>query len=386
MVTTAAAMPTAAAPSPVSSIHTHDATETGLGPNRPVPVGKDVDRSTCHNPALTVAALTGRVNSPASRVRIRQYIGRLAADGIEVQDHIPVFATGCGLPSPFKMAARLPGLWRSRPADLVWIIRTLVQGYECFERFLHRPRLMDVDDAIWLNRPFGRWTVPDVARHMDAITVGNNYLADYFHKYCRAVYVVPTCIDLSRYHLRDESAGEPDKFVIGWTGLSSNYRYLEAIEPVLARFLQDHGRATVSLLANKPWQSREIPPDRLTFTAWTAHNEAQALHDYSVGIMPLGDDRWTRGKCSFKMLQYMAVGLPVIVSPVGMNKEVLEQGEIGLGPTTPQGWYEALEALYHDWDLQRRLGAQGRHVVETYYSAEVAAGQLARIIRRTVGG
>jgi len=334
------------------------------------------------NRTITVGALTGRPNGPSSRVRIRQYIPRLALSGIVVQDHIPFFADSCGLPSPFKIAARIPALFRTRHVDLVWISRMLVQGHQTFERFLQRPRVMDVDDAIWLNWPFGKWAVPNAARHMDAIIAGNNYLANYFQQYCPTVYVVPTCVDISRYQIRPATANEPEKFIIGWTGLASNYRFLEPLEPVLARFLQDHPRAQIALLSNKPWQHK-LPPDRVTFTSWTPLNEANALHHYSVGVMPLHDDPWSRGKCSFKMLQYMAVALPVIVSPVGMNKEVLEKGDIGFGPNTPQQWYDALDTLYRDWSLQRRLGQKGRQIVESFYSTDTGTRELARIIKMT---
>ena len=100
---------------------------------------------------ITVAALTAGLNTPSSRFRIRQYTARLAEHGIIIKEHIPFFEKSCGLPSPFKAAARIPALWRTRDADLIWLGKELVQGYETFERFLKRPRLMDVDDTIWLN-------------------------------------------------------------------------------------------------------------------------------------------------------------------------------------------------------------------------------------------
>jgi len=339
--------------------------------------------TTDHNrTTITVGALTGRPNCPASRVRIRQYIPRLAPLGITVKDHIPVFADSCGLPSPFKIAARLPALYKTRHVDLTWISRMLVQGHLTFERFLHRPRIMDVDDAIWLNWPFAKWAVPHAARHMDAVIAGNNYLANYFQQYCPTVYVLPTCVDIARYHPRPTPDNEPEKFTIGWTGLASNYRFLQPLQPVLARFLTDHRRAHIALLSDKPYQ-HNLPPNRVTFTTWSPQNEAAALHQYSVGIMPLHDDPWSRGKCSFKMLQYMAVGLPVVVSPVGMNKEVLQKAHVGFGPSTPDDWYDALDTLYRDWNLQRQLGKKGRQIVEAFYSTDIATQELARIIKKT---
>ena len=336
---------------------------------------------------ITIAALTGGVNTPSSRFRLRQYVSRLSQKQIEVREHIPYFHKSCGLPSAFKAAARIPAIFRSRSADLVWIGKELVQGYETFERLLKRPRVMDVDDAIWLNLPLGRLATPDIARAMDAVIVGNNYLAEFFSRYCPNIYVLPTAIDLDRYEPRpDLRQAEAEKFVIGWTGLACNYKYLMPIEPVLQRFLREHDRAELMLLSNRTWKSKLLPAEKIRFVPWSTENEAGTLHSMSVGIMPLTDDKWTRGKCSFKMLQYMAVGLPVVVSPVGMNKEILAKGQPGLAAADAEQWFGALEALYNDWNLQKTMGQAGRKIVERFYSADVVADELAKIFKSIAGG
>ena len=335
---------------------------------------------------INIAALTGSLDDPASRFRVRQYIPRLAELGVNVCEHIPFFGKSCGLPSPFKTCSRIPALFRSRHADLVWVSRELVQGYETFERLLKRPRVMDVDDAIWLSRPFGFFAAADTARVMDAVIAGNDYLAEYFSRYCKTVHVVPTAIDLSRYELRPDSGSEtPKRFVIGWTGLASNYKYLKLIEKPLKRFLHDHPDAELLLVAQRTWESREIAPDRIRFTPWCRENEAGVLQEMSVGIMPLSDDKWTRGKCSFKMLQYMAVGLPVVVSPVGMNRDVLQKADIGFAANSPDEWYDALKSLYEDRTLGVKLGSAGRRLVEQFYNADLIAAELARIFKSVLG-
>ena len=334
---------------------------------------------------ITVAALTAGLNTPSSRFRIRQYTARLADHGIIVKEHIPFFEKSCGLPSPFKAAARIPALWRTRDADLIWLGKELVQGYETFERFLKRPRVMDVDDAVWLNLPFGKFAAPRIAKAMDAVIAGNNYLAEYFAQFCNDVHIVPTAVDLERYQPKPAAAEPSGKFVIGWTGLASNYKYLRQIEPALNKFFTDCKDAQLSILADKPYKPGHISPWRITFKKWTKRNEASALHDFSVGIMPLADDPWTRGKCSFKMLQYMAVGLPVIVSPVGMNNDILEKGNIGFAADADEQWYDALKTLHDNPALQLDMGQQGRKVVEDFYSAEKIAGDLARIFRTLAG-
>ncbi len=335
---------------------------------------------------ITLAALTAGKNIPSSRFRMRQYIPRLAENGVVVQEHKPFSEKTCYFPGPFKAMTKFGGLFRSRDADMVWICRGFVEGYETFERLLKRPRILDVDDAVWLRRPFGRFTVPDIARAMDAVIAGNSYLADYFGKYCKEVHIVPTAIDLDRYTLRPESAHESSEtFVIGWTGSSSNFKYLDTIEPVLSRFIQEHDLAELMLIADRPWEYRLLPPEKVRFIRWSVEEEVRVLHSMTVGLMPLADDKWTRGKCAFKMLQYMAVGLPVIVSPVGMNRDVLEKGDVGLEAISPEQWYEALVSLYKDRSLGVKLGSEGRKVVEQFYNADIVARDLADIFKSLLG-
>lgn len=332
--------------------------------------------------SITVAALTGGVKTPSARFRIRQYINRLAHHGICVEEHIPFFQKSCGWPSPFKTAARIPALFRSRNADLIWLNKELVQGYPTFERLLKRPRVLDADDAIWLSRPLGRLAGKCIAAQMDAVIAGNLYLADYFEKFCSQVHVVPTGIDLNRYLLRDpESTAMSGKFVIGWTGLARNYDQLDAIALPLKSFLNAHSDAELMLVSNRPWKTPVIDPNRIRYIPWSPDIEVTAIHSMSVGIMPLEDTKWTRGKCSFKMLQYMAAGVPVIVSPVGMNRDVLAKGRIGFSANSNDQWYQTLELLYKDCSLQIELGREGRSVIEQFYDADKIAEQLAGIFK-----
>jgi glycosyltransferase involved in cell wall biosynthesis len=336
-------------------------------------------------PPIQIAALTGGLKTPSARFRIRQYTDRLTRHGIVVQEHIPYFQKSCGWPSPLRAAARIPGILKSRKADAVWFNKELVQGYPTFERWLKRPRVLDVDDPIWLSLPLGRLAGPCIAAAMDTVIAGNSYVANYFDKYCSDIRIVPTGIDLNRYQQRNAQADRlSDKFVIGWTGLACNYKYLDAIADILKSFLDGHQNAELLLLSNRPWKTDVIAPERIRFIQWSPENEATTLHSMSVGIMPLTDTKWTRGKCSFKMLQYMAAGLPVIVSPVGMNADVLEKGEIGFSANSNDQWSQAFEALYNDCQLQIALGQSGRSVIERFYDADKIAEDLAGVFRSLV--
>ena len=334
---------------------------------------------------ITVAALTGGVKTPSARFRIRQHIESLGKQGVTVQEHIPYFEKSGGWPSPLRAAARIPGIKRARKADLVWLNKELVQGYPTFERWLKRPRVLDADDAIWLSRPLGVLAGRCIAAAMDTVIAGNSYLADYFGKYCSDVRIVPTGIDLKRYHPRSVNADQLcRKFVIGWTGLACNYNQLDAIADALKSFLDDHSNAELLLVSNRPWKTAVIAPERIRFVQWSPEIEATSLHSMSVGIMPLTDTKWTRGKCSFKMLQYMAAGLPVIVAPVGMNVDVLNKGEIGFSANSNDQWRQTLEALYYDHQLQLSMGDAGRSVIEQFYNADKLADDLAKIFRSLV--
>lgn len=332
---------------------------------------------------IQVAALTGGWHMPSARFRVRQYIPALRDNNIEVTEHIPVWGESCGLPSPFKTAARIPALFRSRKADIIWINRHLVQGYGTFERCLKRPRIMDVDDAIWRCKPLGRVCQPFIARGMDAIVAGNDYLADYYSRYCKDVYVLPTAIDTRYYTPKPQGTHRPGgKFVIGWTGLACNYKYLRLIEPALQQFFDERKDAELLILSDRPFDPVRLDPHHIRYLQWTPENEAPTLHQMDVGIMPLANDRWTKGKCSFKMLQYMGSALPVVISPVGMNQQVFEKGECGFSAVTQQEWVDAFYTLYENPGLADNMGAAGRAIIESSYSTEYVAGEWVRIFRK----
>jgi hypothetical protein len=327
---------------------------------------------------IKISALTGGLKTPSARYRIRQYIPGLLQRGLLVHEHIPFFHDNCGFPSVFKALSQIPGVIASRKTDLTWINRELVQGYETFERFLKKPCVMDVDDSIWLDKPFGKFAIPRISRRMNAIVAGNSYLADWFSKYCKNVFVVPTTIDTGRYTPKSDYS---EKFTIGWTGMACCYNYIEPIEKPLLRFMQKHQEVEMLFVAERPFKSSILPPERIRFYRWNEQVETAALKEMSVGIVSLPDDEWTRGKCSLKMLGYMSAGLPVVASPVGVNNEVLAKGQAGFAAKSEDEWFEALETIYNDRSLRIKLGNNGRKIVEQYYSIEANVNKLADILK-----
>lgn len=345
---------------------------------------------------MRVAALTGGRDVPSARFRVRQYTNALAERGIEVREYFPSINRNAKLPGilggvkprylgPIGLgwlgihyASRVPSVILSHQADLVWLSRELVRWGVSYEPLLKRPLVFDVDDAIWLKRPF----VGKIAKSATAVFAGNQFLADWFSQHNSNVFVVPTAIDTDRFKPRDHRPdGQP--FTVGWTGSSPNLRYLAAIEEPLAQFLRSHPSARLLVVCNQPPTLPQVPASQLKFVYWTPENEADAVAQMDVGLMPLDDGDWERGKCSFKMLQYMACSIPVVVSPVGMNTEVLANGRLGLAPQTPHQWLDALDHLVnHSADAQT-MGRIGCEVARTRYAVDQVAAQIAQQFRKT---
>jgi glycosyltransferase involved in cell wall biosynthesis len=274
-------------------------------------------------------------------------------------------------------ASRLPALAASRRADAVWLERVFAPGFDWLLRGLKGPIVLDVDDAVWLEGLAGRAT-PRRARAATAVIAGNQYLADWFAAYCSQVHVIPTAIDCQRIQPAARSGGG---FVIGWTGTSGNFPYLAAIEPALDVVLREVPGASLLVVADREPSLPRLAGRAVRFVPWSPASEVEALAAMDVGLMPLADDAWTRGKCSFKMLQYMAAGVPGVVSPVGMNREVLALGESGLAATATDDWIAALRALAADPERRARLGATGRAVALAHFDVPVVAARIAAVFR-----
>jgi len=148
----------------------------------------------------------------------------------------------------------------------------------------------------------------------------------------------------------------------------------------LCRFLNRHDDARLLVVADRLPQFSSLKAKQWSFYPWSEADEADAIAAMDVGLMPLPDNEWTRGKCSFKMLQYMACGKPVVVSPVGMNGELLRTAEIGFGAVAAEEWLSALEALYSNPGAAHEFGRNGRQLVERSYSLDVVGARLAELL------
>jgi glycosyltransferase involved in cell wall biosynthesis len=333
---------------------------------------------------IKVAALTSSTNTPSSCFQVRQHIKPLKQLVIQVKEHIPNinknkfvpdFATGIKHQKSLKimmlgvkLISRIPGVAGSWSSQITWVQREFIPGRCTLEAFLKKPLVFDVDDAIWLaytsdysnqrsyaERVFN--SIQSIAKCTDIIIAGNNYLADWFVNYPAEVRIIPTAIDTEHFRPKLTSSDDNShKFMIGWTGSAGNLGYLQTIESAIAQFMNQFLDSELLIIADQPLSFSSLPAERVRFIPWSSQTEVTGVQQMDIGLMPLPNNKWTKGKCSFKMLQYMACCIPVIVSPVGMNSEVLALGEVGLGANSPSDWYEALVFFYKNRSLGHNFG------------------------------
>jgi glycosyltransferase involved in cell wall biosynthesis len=330
---------------------------------------------------IKVAALTSGKHFPSSRFRIRQFIEPLQSFGIHITEHYPLtnkYYTKRLV--PVGMLQRLPGLMAARRAEVTLFERELVPGKLTLERFAGTKRVLDIDDALWLNAPHFSESLANVC---EGVIAGNSYIADHYQQSGARVWIVPSSIDTQTW--RPVEARTGNHWTIGWTGTSSNLKYLQAIEEPLADFLAEHRDTRLLVVCDRKPPFKKLPGDSWRFERWSPEAEVSSVQKMDVGLMPLPDNDWTRGKCALKMIMYLGVAIPVVASPVGVAQEIFAMAEVGIAARTENDWYEGLKRLYHDSESSKRLGVTGRKLVEEKFSVRANAPKLAAIIREVAG-
>jgi glycosyltransferase involved in cell wall biosynthesis len=339
---------------------------------------------------------------PGQRFRIEQWEPFLARDhGIDLT-YVPFLDAGAYRMFPkhghtLKKAAavvrgfarRLHDVATARRWDAVFLFREAASvGPAFFERLLARrvPYVFDFDDAIFIpqaseaNRMFSFLkshvktdTIVRLAAH---VTPGNAFLAEYSRRFNANVTVMPTTIDTEKYVPRVKTAN--DVPVIGWSGSLTTAMYIHEMRDVFAEVAKTHRFRLRIVGAGKfdpvPGVETEVLP-------WVSATEVDDLAPIDIGLMPLRHDPWARGKCGLKALQYMALGTPAVVSPVGVNTEIIEEGVNGFLASTPEEWAMRLRELVDAPEKRLAMGAAARRTVETRYSARTQVPRLAEIFR-----
>jgi glycosyltransferase involved in cell wall biosynthesis len=228
-------------------------------------------------------------------------------------------------------------------------------------------------------------SIQSIAKCADIIIAGNNYLADWFVNYGAEVWIIPTAIDTERFRPKLASSDDNShKFIIGWTGSVGNLGYLQAIEPAIAQFMNQFLDSELLIITDQPLSFSSLPAERVRFIPWSSQTEVTEVQQMDIGLIPLPNNEWTKGKCSFKILQYMACCIPVIVYPVGMNSVVLALGEVGLGANTTSDWYEALVFFYKNRSLGHNFGENGRQVVEDNFNQKAICQKLVKVFQNLI--
>jgi glycosyltransferase involved in cell wall biosynthesis len=235
--------------------------------------------------------------------------------------------------------------------------------------------VLELDDAVYLSRG-RRYKYPGLLRGARAVIVGNAHLAEFARRYNRDVNIVPTTVDVTKYSTKTSYrlSSSPR---LGWVGLPCNFPHLAAIAPALKVTCQEHRARLVVVSARPP--VLDLP---LEFVPWSEATEAESIRSFDVGIMPLADTPFARGKAGLKVLQYMAAAAPTVASPVGVNEAIIRSGENGLLARTADEWSAALDALLASEALRERLGRAGRRTVEADYACATWGEELVRLYRR----
>lgn len=343
--------------------------------------------------------------TPSQRFRIEQWRGVLDELGIRVR--LAPFADLrlmsllyqrgraaqkiAGMVSGFVRQAR--NVATAGRADAILIHRAAcLAGPALLERVLtlwRKPILFDFDDAIYLrhtsgaNRLFDWLKFPGktatLCRLSSLVVAGNEHLAAYARRHNPRVVVVPTSIDTDLYAPmeREDWSG---RVTIGWTGSATSLTYLEMFAPVLRELLRRRD-VEIRVQSNRPPTLSGVP---VVWQPWSPETEIQEIRRYHIGIKPMPDDPWARGKCPMKELQYMALGVPAVCSAVGTSVEVIRDGENGFLAANGDQWLEHLTRLVDDAALRKTIGLAGRQTVEERYSMRKCASSFAGALRSVV--
>ncbi len=344
--------------------------------------------------------------SPGQRFRIEEWEPLLRERGVEItyapfeseQLHQLLYQTGSiGRKLAHvtrQFARRFSVINSARQYDAVYVFREgALLGPPLFEWLIKRkrvPMVFDFDDAIFVSyrSPSNGYlsylkfaaktnTICRLASH---VMVGNPYLADYARQFNPRVTMIPTTIDTEKYTVQPKEAVEAP--LIGWTGSFSTVQHLDTLGRALQKLAQRE-RFRLRVIGTPEYRLEGVDVEAMR---WRAKTEVDDLRAVDIGVMPLPNDAWSKGKCGLKALQFMALGIPTVCSPVGVNTEIIQDGENGLIADTEDEWVEKLSQLLRSVELRRRLGLAGRATVERTYSAIAQAPRVYEVLESIACG
>jgi len=345
---------------------------------------------------------------PSSRLRVHQYLPYLAGLGIEgrVAPTLPeplfsqmYYSRSKWVHALQYLAEAVNSLTRlagSPNYDVVFVQKGMLStNLRGFDRLLARIRgrlIFDIDDVLFgrsvveFSSPFLGWLqdrnqLEKISARSEAVIVGNSYLRDRALQYNSKVFLIPTPVDTRRFQLGEKkSADRNGEIVLGWIGTESGLSYLRILEEALA-LLSKRYRIRLKLITRlNPRTDFSLKGVKMDWTPWSYETEVDEMGRFDIGLMPLPEDEWSRGKCGLKLLQYMAMGLPSVSTRIGANSEIVEEGEDGFLAGKTEEWVEKLSRLIEDAALRKQMGEAARRKAVEKYSVERLAPKLAQIL------
>ncbi|SKB81287.1 Glycosyltransferase involved in cell wall bisynthesis [Soonwooa buanensis] len=328
------------------------------------------------SPKKILAVTLGGTEYPSSNFRLRQYYPLLEQNGYEVTEFnskrvsIPNYPNIIGVRGllrrvGYKNINKKYYLNKFKKqveqADIIWVNK-LLRDTELINivKASGKVLVVDFDDAEWLSSTYLFNKTLEIATQAIA---GNNYLANYARtQYKLETEIIPTTIDVKSYPKQKKHIND-DKFIIGWLGSHFTNEYLLLIQKPLNEFLENT-KSEFHIISSKHDFLKEHFPKNTKIINWDESTFIDEVANFNIGLMPLPNEEWVKGKCSFKMLQYMAAHVPVVVSPLGMNNEILEQTNCGFGANSAKEWSDSFYKFYENKNLQLEAGNAGRKLIE----------------------
>lgn len=342
------------------------------------------------------------VEGASARLRVLQFFPSLRAMGLEMcyrpfmdsQFFKRFYEPGHILRKTLRLSGmtlrRFADIKRSRAFDVVLIHREAVffgppLVEKLIARYAGKPVVFDFDDAIhvsYVSPTYGKLATlikypqktPQIIAFSRAVIAGNHHLQEYARGINPAVTLIPTVVDANIVKPAPKSGGPT---VLGWIGTHSTYPYLAAIFPVLQQLARRHDFVLRVIGAGRDVQLEGVNVDN---RRWGLETEVGDLQSLDIGLYPLPEDEWAVGKSGFKAVQYMAVGIPAVCSPVGATRDLITDGVHGFLPATPIEWQNCLESLLTDAELCRSMGNEGRARVQEWYCLEKQAPRLRNVL------
>ena len=325
---------------------------------------------------MKVAFLIHSLEVNSCRYRILQYLPYLKEKGVDVSTHF----------YKRNWVDKLKFYNTLGQYEILYVHRRLFPPLEFwYLRKKAKKIIYDFDDAVMYRsssstNPYSRSRRIKFAymmKRVDFAVAGNQFLKSEVLRYQTRVEVIPTSIELSRYRMK-ESYQPRGPLTVGWLGASSTLKYLKILMPALETLYQAYPHFQLKIVSDQFLHTERLPVIK---KRWSAEEEQSDLKSFDIGVMPLSDDLWSRGKCGLKLLQYYGIGLPAVCTPVGVNRDIVEHGVNGFWARTPEEWTFHLKKLMEEEALRKEMGSKGRKKVEAGYSYEVNAPKILQVLR-----